>query len=222
MLKVNNLYVSFTKEFYALNDINFELKQGQKLIIIGNKESGRTAMLRTLVGLESKAKGEIFYKNIAIEKIDFQNDISLGYLPVNPPFLERKTVKQNIEYVLKLRSKDKNFLEPKINNALVEYGLDYIKNKKVKELNYVERLKLAIARLSVRNIDVFLIDDVFDKLSTLERKKIIKNLKDLIKLNNAVAIIMTESEEIADSFGYDKKYLIYGSLQDEPKFELDN
>ena len=98
MLEVKNLYVSFTKEFYVLNDINFELKHGQRFTIIGSKESGRTAMLRTLVGLESKVKGEIIYKNIPIEKIDFENDISIGYLPVNSPFLEKKTVKQNIEY----------------------------------------------------------------------------------------------------------------------------
>ena len=220
MLEVKNLYVSFTKEFYVLNDINFELKHGQRLTIIGNKESGRTAMLRTLVGLESKAKGEIIYKNIPIEKMDFENDISIGYLPANSPFLEKKTVKQNIEYVLKIRATDDSFLDVKVNNALVEYGLDYIKNKKVKELNYLDRLKLAIARLSVRNIDVFLIDDVFEKLSPIERKKIIKIIKDLIKINTATAIIMTESEEVANAFGYDRKYLIYGSLADNPNYEL--
>lgn len=220
MLEIKHLYVSFTKEFYVLNDINLELKNGQRLTIVGNKESGRTAMLRTLVGLESMAKGEISYKNIPIEKIDFQNDISIGYLPVNAPFLEKKTVKQNIEYVLKLRTNDVSLLDAKINNALVEFGLDYIKNKKVKELGYLDRLKLAIARLSVRNIDVFLIDDIFDKLSPLERKRIIKSIKDLIKLNNATAIIMTESEEVASNFGYDKKFLIYGSLTDSPDYDL--
>lgn len=220
MLEVKHLFVSFTKEFYVLNDINLELKHGQRLTIIGSKESGRTAMLRTLVGLESLAKGDILYKNIPIDKIDFENDISIGYLPVNSPFLEKKTVKQNIEYVLKLRTKDVSLLDAKINNALVEFGLDYIKNKKVKELGYLDRLKLAIARLSVRNIDIFLIDDVFDKLSPLERKKIIKSIKDLIKLNNATAIIMTESEEVASNFGYDKKYLIYGALTDSPDYDL--
>lgn len=220
MLEVKHLYVSFTKEFFVLNDINFELKHGQKMVIVGNKESGRTAMLRTLVGLETKEKGEIFYKNIPLEKLDFENDISIGYLPVNTPFLEKKTVKQNIEYVLKLRSKEASYLEAKINNALIEYGLDYIKNKKVKELGYLDRLKLAIARLSIRNIDIFLIDDVFEKLSPLERKKIIKSIKDLIKLNNASAIVMTEREEIASAFGYDKKYLIYGSLSDESNYDL--
>lgn len=217
MLKVEHLYVSFTKEFFTLNDINIDLKSGQKLIIIGNKESGRTAMLRTLVGLEPMAKGNVLYKNISLEKIDFQNDISLGYLPAKFAFLENKSVKQNLEYVLKIRSNEDSFLEAKVNNALVEYGLDYIKNKKVKELNYLERLKLSIARLSLRVIDIFLIDDVFEKLSTIEKDKIIKNLKALIKANDATAIIMTDSEEVANKFGYTKKYLIYGSLQDENK-----
>ena len=64
------------------------------------------------------------------------------------------------------------------------------------------------------NIDIFLIDDIFDKLSSLERKKIIKNIKDLIKINGATAIIMTDNEEVAEAFGYEKKYLVYGSLLD--------
>ncbi len=164
MLKVEHLYVSFTKEFFTLNDINIDLKSGQRLTIIGSKESGRTAMIRTLVGLEPMAKGSVSYKNISLEKIDFENDISLGYLPASFAFLENKSVKQNLEYVLKIRSKEDGFLEAKVNNALIEYGLDYIKNKKVKELNYLERLKLSIARLSLRVIDIFLIDDVFEKL----------------------------------------------------------
>ena len=46
--------------------------------------------------------------------------------------LEKKTVKQNLEYVMKLRSNESGFADAKINNAIVEYGLDFIKNKKVK------------------------------------------------------------------------------------------
>ena len=211
MLKVEHLYVSFTKEYYTLNDINLELGDRDRLVIIGNKESGRTAMLRTFVGLESIAKGNILYKNISLEKIDFQNDVSLGYLPASGAFLDNKTVKQNLDYVLDIRNKDDSFKNIKVNNALVEYGLDYIKNKKVKELNFLEKLKLSIARLSLRNIDIFLIDDIFEKLSTLEKDKIIKNLKSLIKVNDACAIVMTDDEKVADAFGYPKKYLVLSS-----------
>lgn len=220
MLKVEHLYVSYTKDYYTLNDITFELKHNQKMVIVGNKDSGRTVLLRTLVGLEDFAKGEVFIKNLPLDKVDFENDVSIGYLPTMPPFLEKKTVKQNIEYVLSIRKDNIAFMNEKVNNALVGSGLEYIKNKKVKELNYLERIKLAIARLSIRGVDIFFIDDIFTKLSSLERNKIIKLLKDLIKQNNATAIVMTDSEEIAEKFGYDKKYMVYGSLQDTPDFNI--
>lgn len=220
MLKVKSLYVSFTKEYFTLNDISIELGSSDRLTIIGNKESGRTAFLRTLVGLEPIAKGEIFYKNIPLNKVDFENDISLGYIPAVPAFLEKKTVKENIEYVIKLRIKDKNIVAVKTQNALIEHGLDFIKNKKVKELSYFDRIKLAIARLSTREMDLVYVDDIFDKLSSMERDKAIKMIKSLIKSQSASAIIMTECEDVAKSFGYNKKYLVYGSLQDTPNFEI--
>ena len=220
MLKVEHLYVSFTKEYFTLNDLDFELKDGERLLIVGNKESGRTALLRTLVGLENKVKGDISFKNIPIEKIDFQNDISIGYLPANPAFLENKSVKANIEYVLKIRKEDKKTWEIKVKNALVGYGLDYLKNRKAKDLNYLDRIKLALARLTVRNIELFLIDDIFDKLSTSEKMGVVKNIKAMIKTNSASALIMTDNEEVATAFGYNKKYLIYGSLHDTADVEI--
>ena len=215
MLKVKSLFVSFTKEYYTLNDINLQMSANDRIVVIGNKESGRTALLRTLVGLEPIVKGEIFYKNIPLNKVDFENDISLGYIPTIPAFLEKNTVKENIEYVVKLRTKDKNFVAVKTQNALNEFGLDFIKNKKVKELSYFDRVKLAIARLSTRNIELFLIDDIFCKLSSMEKEKTVKMLKALIKSQSAGAIIMTDDEGVAKGFGYNKKYLLYGSLSDD-------
>ena len=220
MIKVKSLFVSFTKEYYTLNDVSFELGGGEKLIVIGNKESGRTVLLRALLGLEPLAKGEIFYKNIALEKIDFQNDLSLGYIPANPAFLEKKTVEDNIEYVIKLRTKDKAYISAKTQNALVEYGLEYIRKKKVKELSYYDRVRLALARVSTRNIDVLYVDDIFVKLSTMEKDKLIKQIKAIIKNQSCTTILMTESEEVADKFGYNKKYLIYGSLKDSQDYEI--
>lgn len=220
MLKVKSLYVAFTKEYFTINDLSLDLKSGEKLVVVGNKESGRTALLRALLGLEPIAKGEVLYKNISLEKVDFQNDLSLGYLPANPTFLEKKTVEDNIEYVISLRTKDKTYITAKIQNALIEYGLEYIKKKKVKELSYYDKLKLALARLSTRNIDVLFVDDIFVKLSTMEKEKIVKQIKAIIKNQTCTTMIMTESEDIANMFGYKKKYLIYGSLKDTPDYEL--
>ena len=54
----------------------------------------------------------------------------------------------------------------------------------------------------------------------MEKEKIVKFIKNLIKGQSASALIMTDSDEIAGLFGYKKKYLVYGSLQDTPDFDL--
>lgn len=221
MLKVDSLYVSFTKEYYTLNNISFELSSNQKMTIVGSKESGRTVLLRSLLGLEPIAKGDVLFKDISISKLDFQNDISVGYLPVTPTFLEKKTVEDNIEYIVKLREKDSSYIAPKVNNALVEFGLEYIRKKKVKELSYYDRLKLALARLSTRPLDVLLIDDVFSNLSSMEREKLVKQIKSIVKSQACATLVMVDSDAIADMFGYNRKYLVYGSLQETPNIAID-
>lgn len=215
MLKIKSLYVSFVKEYFTLNNINLELSPSEKLVIIGSKDSGRSALLRTIVGLEAIAKGEILIKNMPLSRIDFESDVELGYVPANPAFLEKKTVVENIEYIVKLRNENKNFINAKVQNALNEYGLSFIKNKKVKELNYFDRLKLALARLSTRNIELLLIDDIFVTLSTMEKEKSIKLIKNLVKSQGCATLIMVDTQEVASMIGYKTKYLDYGSLSDD-------
>ena len=221
MLKVDSLFVSFTKEYYTLNNISFELGSNQKMTIVGSKESGRTVLLRSLLGLEPIAKGDVFFKDISINKLDFQNDISIGYLPVIPAFLNKKSVEDNIEYIVKLREKDGSYVAPKVNNAIVEFGLDYIRKKKVKELSYYDKIKLALARLSTRPIDVLLVDDVFSNLSSLEKEKLIKHIKAIVKSQGCTTLVMVDSDKVADMFGYNRKYLVYGSLQETPDIAID-
>ena len=221
MLKVDSLFVSFTKEYYTLNNISFELGSNQKMTIVGSKESGRTVLLRSLLGLEPIAKGDVFFKDISINKLDFQNDISIGYLPVIPAFLNKMSVEDNIEYIVKLREKDGSYVAPKVNNAIVEFGLDYIRKKKVKELSYYDKIKLALARLSTRPIDVLLVDDVFSNLSSLEKEKLIKHIKAIVKSQGCTTLVMVDSDKVADMFGYNRKYLVYGSLQETPDIAID-
>lgn len=70
-------------------------------------------MLRVLCKLEDFNSGEIYIKGIPLKKLDFKNDISMGYFPQTPVFMERKTVKENLEFVLKDRGFTKYEIEEK-------------------------------------------------------------------------------------------------------------
>lgn len=213
MLEVKNVFLSYNKDYFTLHDISFSLKNNQQLTIIGSADSGKSSLCRVIVGLDKINKGSILINNINIDKINFKDDVELGYIPTEFAFMNRKTIKQNLDYVLKIRKLNKDTSAVKVSNALVNYNLDIIKDKKINKLSYFEKIKVAIARLSLRNINLFIIDDVFIKLDSKEKAEITSYLKKLIKSNNAAALILCSDDETADLFGYKKKKINYGSLE---------
>ena len=94
MILVKNLCLKFTKEFFALYDINLEIKKGESVALIGEEHSGKTTFLRVLGKLEKDFSGEVYIKGMPVKKIDFSVDVSMGYIPATPVFFENKTVYQ--------------------------------------------------------------------------------------------------------------------------------
>ena len=195
MIEVKNLYLSYTKDYYSLYDINLSIKDGEKVVLCGKKESGKSSLLRVVAGLEKPFSGNVFYKNAPIEKTDFNKDISLGYLPSVPLFFENKTVKYNLEYPLKLRKTNKQIIEVKLKNVIRSFDLETILEMKPKNLSHFNRLKVALARFALRNIEVFVIDDIFNSLNESESKKIIGHINDLVTVNSATLLIATSDDK---------------------------
>ena len=94
MISVKNVCLKFTKEFYALYDVSFDIQKGESVALLGGEDSGKTSMLRVLCKLEDINSGEIYIKGIPLKKLDFKNDISMGYFPQTPVFMERKLSKR--------------------------------------------------------------------------------------------------------------------------------
>lgn len=212
MIEFKEVTLAYTKDYNALQNINLTINKEERVVVVGEENSGKSSLLRVLVGIEKPNKGEATIKGIPTYKADFKELISLGYLPVKPVFMEGKTVAKNLEYPLKIRKVDKNMRQVKLFNVLRSYGLDAIKDIKVKELSYYDRLKVCLARFALRNVDIFVIDDIFKRLDEKETKKIIDYINDLVEFNGAASVIATSSEEIAKKLGGKVVTIDNGSL----------
>lgn len=212
MIELNEVTVAYTKDFNAIQDINLKVQQGERVVIFGEENSGKSSLLRVIVGLEKPNKGEAYIKGMPAHKANFKELVSVGYLPARPVFMENKTVVDNLEYPLKIRKVDKNMQQVKLFNAIKSYGLEALKEVKVKELSYYDRVKVCLARLALRNIEIFVIDDVFKKLDENETKKVVDYIEDLIEFNNATSIIATDDEKILNKLGGKAITIENGSL----------
>ena len=197
MILVKNLSLKFTKEFYALYDVNLEIKKGEAVALLGEEHSGKTTLLRVLCKLEKDFTGEVYIKDIPLKKVDFSLDVNMGYIPAAPVFFEKKTVYQNLQALLKSRKINKSQREEKINKLLIEYNLEKFRDEKVKNLSLFEKYILSMARLSLREIELVLIDNIFEKLSQEEYEKICELIKKQFLQNKVTTVIATTSPSVA-------------------------
>ncbi len=214
MLNVSNVYLKYTKEYNTLNNINLNVEDGEHVILFGEKESGKSSLIRVIAGLEKVTSGDVIIKNVDVKKINFKTDISMGYLSTLGAFLERKTVTQNLEYVLKIRKYDKEQINSKVNGVILSYGLEGLKDRKLKDLSPFDRIKVAIARLSLRKIDFLIIDDIFENFADSDSQKLATMINNIIDQNDCSSIVALSNEKLLKSFKGRVVRLKFGSIVD--------
>ena len=213
MIRIKNLFLRYTREFYALYDINIDIAAGESVAFVGEDESGKTSLLRILAKLEKITKGEVYIKDIPIEKLNFKTDINAGYVPATPVFLEKKSVYENFRYILKNWGFSEKEIESKINKVIIEYSLEKIKDTKVKDLTLEEKYILSLIRLTFRELDLLMVDNIFDHLSAATFEVATNLIKTLQK--KTTLIVATTKDEIADMLCKRKIYFRHGSIVDK-------
>jgi ABC-type multidrug transport system ATPase subunit len=211
MILIKNLYLKYIREYYALYDININIKEGESVAFIGEFESGKTSLLRVLAKIEKYIKGEVYIKGIPLRKVNYATDVNLGYIPSSPILFENKTVYDNLKYILKVQKVNKAEMERKINDALIDFNIESIKETKVKDLSLFDKYLVSLARLSFRTLEIVLIDDIFEKINQDEQEILKQHIKKLY-IGKTTTIIATENEKIAKGLCKRKIYFKSGSI----------
>lgn len=212
MIQIKGLSLSFTKEYYALYNISLQVEKGEKVALLGDSESGKTTLLRVIAGLEAFKEGEVFLNDKNIKQIDFSKDISLGYISYKPVFFNNATVYENLYYVLKIRHIDEVNASVKINEVLKYYNIEALMHLKIKNLSNFQKLLVQFARISLRAIDIYLIDNIFINLTKEEETLLLKYIEEFKKLDSTF-LFATSNEELAHKLAKRVVKLKFGSIE---------
>lgn len=195
----------------VLEDISFQVFQGEFLSILGSSGCGKTTLLRILIGIESPDRGEIIEdgENITNEK-PFNR--KMGIVFQNYALFPNMNVRKNIAFPLHSLKVDvvengetisrklcKEEIEERVNKIINLVGLQDHANKKPSKLSGGQQQRVAIARTLVLGPDIILFDEPMAALDADIRMSLRKELKDLQKRLGITMIYVTHDQEEAFS-----------------------
>lgn len=218
VLSVENVTLKYGKHS-VLENLNFQVNQGDYVGIVGPNGSGKTTLMKALLGLHEKSEG----------RIDFHGqgkDFKLGYLPQNAITTDRIFPAKVHEIValgmttnkigIKRLTKDE---KDDIDRVLDRLNIGDLKNKKIGNLSGGQQQRVLLARALVANPKLLILDEPTSALDPKIREEFYEILNDLNE-NDQVTILLV-SHDIGSIGKYtkkmmylDRKLVFYGNYED--------
>lgn len=176
----------------ALHDFSLELARGEFLSIVGESGSGKSTLLRMIAGLMQQSGGEVFLEEKLIENpaqklVPGYDEIKLIHQDYQ--LFPNSTVEENINRPL--LQFDTKYREQRVNRLLIQFGLENYKDRLPRQLSGGQQQKVAIAQALAVEPEVLLLDEPFSHLDAIQKRKLIFELKELLKEMGTTVIFVT-------------------------------
>ena len=166
----------------VVNDVSFEVSQGEIVGLLGPNGAGKTTSFYQVVGLVKPDKGSVFLNDINVTKLPMYKraQMGIGYLPQEASVFRKLTVEQNIIAVLEMTKLSKAAQKEKLESLLNEFRLQHVRKNNGDTLSGGERRRTEIARALAVDPKFILLDEPFagvDPIAVEDIQEIIAKLK---------------------------------------------
>ena len=203
ILKIENLKKVYGKgeaEVIAVNNVSFEVEEGEFVAIIGPSGSGKSTILHMIVGLEKPTSGKVYFygKNMyEMNKKDLtilrRQKIGIIYQFYN--LISTLNVEENITLPIELDKKKVN--REKLDEITKFLNIDNRKKHLPNEISGGQQQKVAIGRALIINPTIILADEPTGNLDSNSSEEIIQLFKKINKEYHQTIIMITHNLEIA-------------------------
>jgi len=203
VLELRNLHKQFGGN-KVLNGFNLSLYEGENLVVVGKSGSGKTVMIKCIVGLVEIDSGtvNVFGRNIIGMGQDEMDDLrtEIGFLFQGSALYDSMTVRENLEFPWR-RHKEKmganQNLDLLVHEALESVGLAHTVDMMPSELSGGMKRRVALARTLILKPKIILYDEPTSGLDPITSKEIILLMLSIQKKYNTSALIITHDMDCA-------------------------
>ncbi|MFO7940426.1 MAG: ATP-binding cassette domain-containing protein [Bacteroidales bacterium] len=222
MIEVKNISKSFENK-KVLHDVSVRFEKGQTNLVIGQSGSGKTVLLKSIVGLLEVDEGDIIYDDLIFNRLPFKDKKKLrqdiGMLFQGSALFDSATVEQNVMFPLDMfTSKSFDEKRERVNECLKRVDIANAGNKLPAELSGGMQKRVAIARAIALNPKYLFCDEPNSGLDPKTAIMIDNLIKDITEEYNTTTIINTHDMNSVVEVG-DKVVFIY---QGQKWWEGDN
>ena len=167
----------------AIEDITFEVPDGEFWVLVGPSGCGKSTILRTIAGLETASSGNLYIGDELVNNVPArQRDVAMVFQ--NYALYPHMSVARNIAFGLEMRKIERKIISDRVHSVANSLALEHLLERKPKELSGGQQQRVALGRAIARQAKVFLLDEPLSNLDAqlrdgtrAELKQIHQNLK---------------------------------------------
>lgn len=205
MIKYENVSMIYSGHKKVLDNLNFEIKEGEFFVIVGPSGSGKTTTLKLINRLIEQSEGDIFFNDKKLKDYPLRDlRLDMGYVLQQIALFPNMTVAENIGLIPEMKKMDKKKINETIDELLENVDLDpkVYKGRLPEDLSGGEKQRIGILRAISANPKVLLMDEPFsalDPISKTSLQDLIKKIHDKYKITTVfVTHDMDEALKLAD------------------------
>ena len=193
MLKLQNVGKEFDHKV-VLNDISFEINEGEIVSLLGPSGSGKTTLLNIILGLTKMDQGKIIFNEIDMSNVSMKKR-GFNIVFQDYALFPNLNAYENIVYGLK--NKKEIMPEKELNDYIEFLELQPHLMKKISELSGGQKQRVALARTLVTKPKILLMDEPLSALDGVIKESIKERIKSIAKEFKLTTIIVTHDPEEA-------------------------
>ena len=179
MIEVKNVTKRYG-DFYAVRNINFEIKDGEIVGFLGRNGAGKSTTMNMITGFIEPTEGEIIVDGYSIDENPKKVKSQIGYMPEGTPLYYDLTVKEFISYMADLKLIPRKERKIAVENAIKSTGLEKVQNNLTKNLSRGYKQRVSLAGAIVGNPKILILDEPtvgLDPKQVIEIRELIKSFR---------------------------------------------